>query len=249
MIDRAAFYAALRRRGSGLFGTKLSQGQVSGMEGILDAFAAVGDGHRDTLAYSLATAYWETGRQMQPVREGFGATDADARRRVQALAKKRGPNSAVARYSQPAGPYGHVYYGRGLPQLTWLENYARASADAGVDLVKQPDAMLDPVISARVLIRGIMDGRWNGQGRGIRFYAEADGDPDMDMDDLVAARRTVNVQDKAPAIARHAQAFEAALVAAGMPAVVTRAAPAAGPSIWAELLRAIVGIITGKAKA
>jgi hypothetical protein len=167
-MDRAVFFAALRRRGSGVFGTSLAQDQVKGMEGIIDAFAEVGDGQRDTLAYALATAYHETGRKMVPVREGFATTDAGARRAVNNLARKRGPKSAVARYAQPAGPYGHVYYGRGHVQLTWLENYERSSADAGVDLVKNPDAMLDPVISARVLIRGIMDGRWNGQGKGIR---------------------------------------------------------------------------------
>ena len=50
--------------------------------------------------------------------------------------------------------------------LLGLDNYRNSSKDAGVDLEKYPDKMLDPVISARVLIRGIMDGRWNGQGKG-----------------------------------------------------------------------------------
>ncbi len=231
MFDRKAFFAALRRKDSGLFGTSLNQSQVEGIEGILGAFAEVGDGFRDTLAYALATAYWETGRRMIPVREGFAKTDAGARRAVEKLAAKRGPKSAVARYAKPAGPHGHVYYGRGHVQLTWLENYAASSADAGVDLVADPDAMLDPRISARVLIKGIMDGRWNGRGQGIRHYAEVDGDLDMDHDDLVAARRTVNVQDKAAEIAAYAKAFEAALIAAGMsdrikrPLVLHRPAP------------------------
>jgi len=70
-----------------------------------------------------------------------------------------------------------------------------------------------------------MDGRWNGQGKGIRHYAEADGDPDMDHDDLVQARRTVNVQDKAAEIAGYAKAFEAALVVAGMPERILEKAP------------------------
>ena len=50
------------------------------------------------------------------------------------------------------------------------DNYRNSSKDAGVDLEKYPDKMLDPVVSARVLIRGIMDGRWNGKGKGIDFY-------------------------------------------------------------------------------
>ncbi len=144
---------------------------------------------------------------MVPVREGFASTDAGARRAVEALAKKRGPNSAVAKYVQPQPPYGHVYYGCGHVQLTWLDNYRDSSADAGTDLVKNPDAMLDPVISARVLIKGLLDGRWNKQGKGLRFY--------LDKDDVRGARRTVNVLDKADLIAGYHRAFHKALTDAG----------------------------------
>jgi hypothetical protein len=207
-MNKAAFYAHLRRRDSGVFGTSLSQKQVDGMEGILDAFAQVGDGRRSTLAYALATAYHETGRRMVPVREGFALTDEGARRAVNNLAAKRGPKSAVAKYAQPQPPHGHVYYGRGHVQLTWLDNYRRSSADAGVDLVKNPDAMLDPVISARVLILGLIDGRWNGHGHGVGHYLPHDP---------VNARRTVNVLDKAQQIAGYYRAFSAALAAAGVP--------------------------------
>ncbi|MCB1484854.1 MAG: hypothetical protein KDJ17_08170 [Hyphomicrobiaceae bacterium] len=52
-MDRAAFYASLRRKDSGVFGTSLSESQVKGMEGILDAFATHGDGRAKTLAYAL----------------------------------------------------------------------------------------------------------------------------------------------------------------------------------------------------
>lgn len=218
-MNRATFFASLRARGSGVFGTKLSEGQVAGMEGILDAFAAVGDGKADTLAYALATGYHETGARMVPVREGFATTDAGARRAVNALAKKRGPNSAVAKYAKPAGPYGHVYYGRGHVQLTWLVNYEASSKDAGVDLVKNPDAMLDPVISARVLIKGLLDGRWNGSRKGLRFY--------LDKGDVKGARRTVNGTDKADTIAGYHRAFLAAINAAG--GVPTAPAPEVEP--------------------
>ncbi len=67
-MNRSAFYAALRRRASGVFGTSISQRQVRGIEGILDAFATHGDGRAKTLAYALATAYPETARRMVPVR-------------------------------------------------------------------------------------------------------------------------------------------------------------------------------------
>ena len=209
-FDRSRFYAALRAPANPLFGSRLSQGQVKGMEGILDAFVTHGDGREKTLAYALATAYHETGRRMAPVREGFAKTDAGARRAVNNLARRRGPNSAVARYAKPAGPHGHVYYGRGHVQLTWLDNYRRSSADAGVDLVADPDAMLDPEISARVLIKGLLDGRWNGRGKGIAHYLPTHG-----RDDLRNARRTVNVTDKWELIGGYYKSFLMALQSAG----------------------------------
>lgn len=208
-MTRAKFYDALRARSSGLFGTSLSAQQVQGIEGILDAFETHGDGRDKTLAYALATAYHETGRRMVPVREGFASSDAGARKAIQALAKKRGASSAVARYSQPAGKYGHVYYGRGQVQLTWLENYEKSSNDAGYDLVAYPDKMLDPVISARVMIRGLIDGRWNARGKGIAYYLPTEG-----KDDLMNARRTVNVTDKWEEIGGYYNAFLKAIRAA-----------------------------------
>lgn len=207
-----------------LFNGKLSPDQVRGTVGILDAMDAVGDGDQDTLAYALATAYHETGARMVPVREGFAKTDSGARKAVNALARKRGPDSAVARYARPAGPHGHVYYGRGHVQLTWLDNYQRSSADAGIDLVANPDAMLDPVISARVLIRGIMDGRWGGD-RGLSRY---EGDDDFLSDaEAAEARRTVNGKDKAALIAGYHRKFYDALDLAGwdVSPPLTRPAP------------------------
>lgn len=177
----------------------LSQDQVYGINGILDAFITHGDGSNKTLAYALATAYHETGSRMSPVREGFAKDDATARR----IVSKR-------KYGVPTGPYRHVYYGRGQVQLTWEENYKTSSKDAGVDLVANPDKMLDPVISARVLICGLVDGRWNGKGKGISYYLPHDG-----VDDLKNARRTVNILDKWDLIAGYYTKFYQAIKDAG----------------------------------
>ncbi len=207
-FDKKRFYDIIRP----FFGS-LNQEQVDGMEGIFKAFEEVGDKDVDTLAYALATAYHETGRRMVPVREGFAKTDKGAISAVAKLAAKRGPNSAPAKYGQPAGPYGHVYYGRGHVQLTWHHNYRGSSKDAGVDLEKYPDKMLDPTISARVLIRGIMDGRWNGQGKGIDAYE--DSDDKLSREEATQARRLVNVQDKALTIAVYFEHFYNALKSSG----------------------------------
>lgn len=231
-MNRQVFFDAIRP----MFG-QISPEQVRGVEGVLDAFNEVGDGDQDTLAYCLATGFHES--KMVPVREGFTTTDAGARRAVANLAIKRGPNSAVAKYAKPAGPYGHVYYGRGYPQLTWLDNYAGSSKDAGVDLVKNPDAMLDPKISARVLILGIMDGRWNGQGKGLSHY---EGDDDFLSDTEAAqARRTVNVQDKAVLIAGYHRKFYNALTKAGFGAIQQKVQQAPKEHWIVALLRSLFG--------
>ena len=211
-MNRAIFYDAVRA--SGLFGKTLTASQVQGLEGLLNAFQAVGDGQASTLAYGLATAYHETGARMVPVREGFATTDAGARRAVNNLAAKRGPNSAVAKYARP-GTNGHVFYGRGHVQLTWEENYRLSSKDAGVDLVANPDAMLDPTISARVLFLGLLDGRWNGAGKGLGHYAMLDGIPGLSAVEAIQARRTVNGLDKAELIAGYHRRFLACLATAG----------------------------------
>jgi len=227
-MNEKLFFDSIRRS---LFGGELGQSQIDGIKGLFAAFDLVGDRDLDTLAYGLATAFHETGRRMVPVREGFATTDAGARKAVAALARKRGPNSAPAKYGKSAGPHGHAYYGRGHVQLTWLENYRASSADAGVDLVKNPDAMLDPVISARVLFRGLMDGRWNAKGKGLSYY---EGDDDFLSDaEAAAARRTVNVQDKATLIAGYHRKFYDALVAAGWKPKASVKGPAAVAGIGA----------------
>lgn len=194
MIEPKAFYDAVRLAP---FGGRLTEEQVHGMDGLLLAFAEVGDRRPKTLAYGCASVFHETGRRMVPVREGFARSDADARRIVA---------RAGYAYAKALPPHGHVYYGRGQIQLTWQRNYARASAVAGVDLVRDPDKMLDPVISSRVTWAGLQGGWWNARGKGIAFYL-----PDAGDDDLQGARRTVNLTDRWEDIAGYYRAFKAAV--------------------------------------
>ena len=58
-MDRKAFYASLRARGSGVFGTSLNQSQVSGLESLLDEAINRAVPLR-RLAYALGTTYLET---------------------------------------------------------------------------------------------------------------------------------------------------------------------------------------------
>ncbi len=178
-----------------MFGKSLSARQVAGIEGILDGFAKTGDGRAKTLAYGLATARREVGSGMIPVREGFKKTDAEAR----AYVLKHYPT----KYGKPDGPWGHVYYGRGLVQLTWLKNYEKE----GIAAI--PDRALDPTFAAELMFKGLLDGRWNGKGKGLAYYLPDDG-----PDDLKNARRTVNVTDHWEEIAGFYNQFMAAIAAA-----------------------------------
>lgn len=139
-MNRAAFYASVRRRASGIFGTSLSQGQVNGCETLLSEAEKEGTPLR-FLAYILATAYHETACTMQPVRE---------------IGKGKGRP-----YGKPVN--GKTYYGRGYVQLTWLENYQRAAKELAVDLVRYPDDALEPDIAAAILFRGMTEGWFTGK--------------------------------------------------------------------------------------
>lgn len=185
----------LRSAKAPMFGTSLSRSQVAGIEGILDAFAVTGDGRDKTLAYGLATARREVGAGMVPVREGFKKTDAEAR----AYVLRHYPT----KYGKPAGPWGHVYYGRGIVQLTWLDNYEREGIAA------DPDKALEPKFAAELMFKGLLDGRWNGLGKGLAHYLPTDG-----PDDLKNARRTVNITDHWEEIAGFYRQFMGAITAA-----------------------------------
>lgn len=194
-LDRTRFFAHLRSGAAPMFGKSLSRNQVAGIEGILDGFAVSGDGCDKTLAYGLATARREVGAGMIPVREGFKKTDAEARAYVL--------KHYAAKYGKPAGPWGHVYYGRGYVQLTWLDNYQREGIAA------DPDKALEPEFAAELMFKGLLDGRWNGLGKGLVFYLPTGG-----LDDLKNARRTVNITDHWEEIAGFYRQFMAAIEAA-----------------------------------
>ena len=182
-MNRKAFFDAIRRP---LFNGSMSVEQVRGTEAKIDAFEKAG-WPIAWAAYGLATSYHETAHTMQPVAE-YG--------------KGRG-----RKYGVKAGPYGHVYYGRGDVQLTWLFNYEKAGKAIGADLVRYPDLALEPEVSARVMVEGMQDGWFTGKAN--RHYLNST------IPDYVGARRIINGTDKATMIAGYARHFERALRLAG----------------------------------
>jgi predicted chitinase len=263
-MNRKAFFDTIRRRGSGVFGTALSQGQVDGCNTLLDATAHVTLTHR---AYLLATAYHETARSMLPIKETVmphhkdkNPSDATVIARLDAAwAKGQMPQVKSAYWRRDSD--GRAWFGRGYVQLTHRTNYAKAGQALGVDLVGNPSLAMQPDIAARILVRGCLEGWFTGKRLG-----------DFQPRDYAGMRRVVNGTDRAEQIAGYARAFEAAILAMmqdddapmASPAVVHQAgnpkpapreavAPVAAPAapdmagpLWLRLLRALWGIITGK---
>lgn len=236
-MNRAVFFAALRRRGSGVFGTSLTQAQVDGMETILAACAGL---RLPFVAYILATAYHETAYTMQPVRETLADTDDKAIARLERA-------WTAGRLKWVKTPYwrkdadGKTWLGRGYVQLTHKVNYARAGKELGVDLVADPTLAMQPTIAALILVRGSMEGWFTGKK--LADYAAGDGF------DYVNARAVINgdVKGNGAKIAAEAKAFEAALIEAGWNAKVTPIrptiapppppAPAPKPTLWQMIVQ------------
>ena len=220
-MNKAEFYASLRRRNSGVFGTSLTQAQVDGCEVILAASDGLPLEH---VAYLLATAYHETAHTMQPVRETLAASDAQAIARLEAAWSKGKLPWVKSRY-WARDKDGKSWLGRGYVQLTHKANYANASEKLGVDLVGNPDLAMTPKIAALVLVRGCSEGWFTA----LRLSDYLPGS-------YVQDRRVVNGTDKADMIAGYAWSFEDALKVAGYvaskpPSTPVAASPAPDPVV------------------
>ncbi|MFN3261617.1 MAG: glycoside hydrolase family 19 protein [Pikeienuella sp.] len=211
MSADAAFFAAIRET---LFSGRLSQAQVDGVTRIARAARDYGCEPAQG-AYILATAHWETGRRMQPVREGFAKTDEAA---IAAVTRLHREGRISRNYALPDPETGQSYFGRGDVQLTHRFNYADWSARLGLDLVNDPGLALDPAISARILVEGSMRGTFTG--RALPSYVSGA------KRDFTGARRVINGTDKATEIAALAERYLAA-IEAGMAAA--RAADIGNP--------------------
>ncbi|WP_445505057.1 hypothetical protein [Microvirga sp. G4-2] len=214
-LDRAEFFRSVR---ASLFGGRLTETQVRGMEAMLDAAPA--RFAPEPLAYCLATAFHETDATMQPVTENLNYSSVA---RIRAVWPSRFPSDASARpyvrnpqalanrvYGGRMGNVGAddgwLYRGRGLVQITGRENYARASRILGIDLLTRPDLATDPKIAALILYCGMADGWFTGKKLSDYFGPG--------LEDPYNARRIVNGLDRAADVAVYYRKFLAALRAA-----------------------------------
>ncbi|MBI1179093.1 MAG: hypothetical protein GC201_00945 [Alphaproteobacteria bacterium] len=207
-MNRDTFFAQIRQEP---FSGAMTQPQVDGITMLLDVWDrdhAGGDVR--WLANVLGQTFHETGARMQPIREGFATTDAVARKIV---AKAGYP------YAAPDPQTGEVYYGRGLIQLTWADNYKKLGGILGCPLYEQPDLALDPDTACQILFTGMIQGLFTGRGLGY-YFSDSNDDP-------MGARAIVNGHDRAALVAGYHMAFLKALRAADAP--VEAAAPTATP--------------------
>jgi putative chitinase len=166
-MDHAKFFAAVR---PSLFGGRLSQNQVNGIEAILDQWE---ESPFDTrwLSYMLATTFHESDNTMCAVSEnlnysaaGLLATFPKYFTAAQASSYARQPeriaNHAYANRMgnrDEASGDGWLYRGRGLVQITGEANYTKFGR------VQNPDMALAPETAIRILFDGMINGGFTGK--------------------------------------------------------------------------------------
>lgn len=159
-----------------LFAGQLTQGQVDALNSIFNAWQSIDGKSIDLLSYSLATTYHEVGLNLVPVSENLNYTAKritevwPSRFKTLAAAQAVAGNPQKLANSVYGGRLGNtgsndgwLYRGRGYSQITGKENYAKFGKLLGLDLVNNPDLVLDATIGAKILILGIRDGLFTGK--------------------------------------------------------------------------------------
>lgn len=199
-INRTFFFDELHET---LFPNGLNAAQYQGTEKILDywsqSHAALDDRF---LAYILATAYHETGRAMQPVRETFANSDDQAIARLQ-RAYERGQLPWVKRPYWNKDSQGKSWFGRGLVQLTHRDNYQRVGNNLGIDLTTDPSAALDDDNAIRIIVEGMIGGWFSGPKLADFFHGKTA--------DWLHARGIINGSESAQKVAGYGKSFYRAL--------------------------------------
>lgn len=102
------------------------------------------------------------------------------------------------------------YYGRGYCQLTWWDNYASTGAEIGLglELLFYPDRALEPETAFEVMVHAMVYGLSFANGKRLQMYLTGG------LTNYVGARAMVNGTNENVAIAKVAEVFEKALLAA-----------------------------------
>jgi len=190
VFNRDIYFDVVR---DSLFSGGMTQEHVDGQSVILAVWEYQGGGTPMDdirwLAYMLATTYHETAERMWPIEE-YG-------------------RGSGREYGVPDPETGQTYYGRGFVQLTWRENYAKASKILSLyderDLEYNAWMALDSLIATRIMFRGMAEGWFTGRQLG-QYFNESGDDP-------INARQIINGNDQDELIAGYHHEFLAALTA------------------------------------
>ena len=163
---------------------RLEQSFIDGVNLVVEEAEKEGLEYNQT-AYVLATAYHESDGTFLPVKEAYWLSENWRKNNL--------------RY--------YPYYGRGLVQITWSENYRKAGEKLGFgdQFVKNPDMVMHQDISVKILVRGSKEGWFTTKK--LSDYINKD----LGKKDYVNARRIINGLDKSTKIADEAIVFERAL--------------------------------------
>lgn len=193
MIDKLKFYTGIREQG--LF-AKLSQPQVENIDAIINYWDLQGYTDVRWLAYMMATCYHETAKTMQPIEEyGKG--------------KGRPYGKKIKHSGVPYTTPNKIYFGRGMVQITWFENYQLMGRLIGEDLLNCPEKALQTDVAVKIMFEGMTKGAssfGDFTGKCLEMYFN------KTTDDPIGARRIINGKDKAQLIAGYHKKFLACLV-------------------------------------
>jgi predicted chitinase len=184
-MDSKVFFDQIR---SSLFGSRLKQEQVQGINAILDSCRRNNVEDERHVANILAQVFHETGTYMLPIKETVMPWHQD---------KNPSDATVIARLNR-AFENGQLpwvktvywrdgWFGRGPIQITHEDNYRRMGLKLGVDLVGDRSKALDPKVGADIAVVGMRDGMFTGKS--LRdYFNESLNDPE-------GARRIVNGPD------------------------------------------------------
>lgn len=211
-MNRAKFYAALRKRSSGVFGTRLSETQVAFLEALLEQGSELSNVE---LACVMGNVYHEC--HMVPKRESMSYS---ARRMTEVWPSRFRTIASAQPYARNPRKLANKVYGGRMgnhlpddgwrfrggpgPQLTGRANYEKFGLEEMTEA-----QLVDPEINARIALEGMTQGKFTGKK--LSDYLR-DG-----RYDFKGARATVNadVRRVGAEVAGNCRAFLLALQESG----------------------------------
>ena len=176
--------------------SSISQGFVDGVNGLFAAFndyKELDSSNPLYVAYMCGTVYHETDKTMQAITE-YGSVSYFDKYDTGTLA------AALGNTPEKDGD-GYKYRGRGPVMITGYDNYKKFTDILGINLVDSPDLALDPIVGAKILVIGSLQGTFTTKklSQYIKYGLE--------YNEWVNARKVINGTDDNTLIANYAIKF------------------------------------------